>query len=189
MQPQRISHEPAFNSGATIVGFVKQELARLWGLDVSHCPFRFSGIGDILLLCPALIKRTAPIGFMPAIKSIREAGMATLTISDISERLLQALEARAAEHGHSVEAEALQILELSGLRGEHSKLGSLLAEIGRDATLTDEEFAVFDQLRGKAPSRPDTHEHLVRVRQIRDTLKEKGFNAAGIAAAIKKGRP
>lgn len=38
--------------------------------------------------------------------------MATLTISDIPERLLQALEARAAEHGHSVEAETLLILDL-----------------------------------------------------------------------------
>lgn len=115
--------------------------------------------------------------------------MATLTISDISERLLQALEARAAEHGHGVEAEALLILESSALSGEPGKLGSLLAEIGQDATLTDEEFAVFDQLGGKAPARPGAHERLVRARQIRDTLKRQDFSAAEIATAIKKGRP
>lgn len=105
--------------------------------------------------------------------------MATLTISDIPERLLQALEARAAEHGHSVEAEALLILASSELSGEPGKLGSLLAEIGQDANLTDEEFAVFDQLRGKPPVRPGAHEHLVRARQIRDTLKGQGFGEAG----------
>ena len=115
--------------------------------------------------------------------------MATLTISDIPERLLQALEARAAEHGHSVEAEVLLILASSGLSGEPGKLGALLAEIGQDAKLTDEEFAVFDQWRGKVPARPDAQEHLVRARQIRDTLKGQDFDTAGIAAAIEQGRP
>ena len=67
--PEAVDHAVLDLAGdAAVVGFVKQELAGLWGLDVSHCPFRFSGIGDILLLWPALIKRTAPIGFMPAIK-------------------------------------------------------------------------------------------------------------------------
>lgn len=115
--------------------------------------------------------------------------MATLTISDIPERLLQALEARAAEHGHSVEAETLLILASSGLSGEPGKLGSLLADIGQDAKLTGEELAVFDQLRGKDRSRPDAHERLVRARQIRDTLKREDFNAEEIAAAIEQGRP
>jgi hypothetical protein len=34
------------------------------------------------------------------------------------------------------------------------KLGSLLADMGRRAKLSDEEFAVFEQVRSKAPARP-----------------------------------
>jgi hypothetical protein len=34
------------------------------------------------------------------------------------------------------------------------KLGSLLADIGRKARLTDEEFAIFDEVRDKVPARP-----------------------------------
>ena len=33
------------------------------------------------------------------------------------------------------------------------KLGSILVDIGRRAQLTDEEFAVFEQMRSKAPAR------------------------------------
>ena len=32
------------------------------------------------------------------------------------------------------------------------KLGSLLAEIGREVGLTEEEFAIFEQLRDKTPA-------------------------------------
>ncbi len=38
------------------------------------------------------------------------------------------------------------------------KLGSLLADMGRRAKLTDEEFAVFEQVRNKAPTRPVSFE-------------------------------
>jgi plasmid stability protein len=38
------------------------------------------------------------------------------------------------------------------------KLGSLLADMGRRARLTDEEFTVFEQLRSKAPARPVSFE-------------------------------
>ena len=37
-------------------------------------------------------------------------------------------------------------------------LGSLLADMGRQAKLTDEEFAVFGQVRDKAPARPVSFE-------------------------------
>ena len=38
------------------------------------------------------------------------------------------------------------------------KLGSLLADMGRRAKLSDEEFAVFEQVRSKAPARPVSFE-------------------------------
>lgn len=34
------------------------------------------------------------------------------------------------------------------------KLGSLLADMGRHAKLTDREFAAFEQVRDKTPARP-----------------------------------
>ena len=34
------------------------------------------------------------------------------------------------------------------------KLGSMLAKIGREIGLTDEEFAVFEQIRDNEPARP-----------------------------------
>jgi hypothetical protein len=38
------------------------------------------------------------------------------------------------------------------------KLGSLLAAIGRQAKLSDEEFAVFEGVRDKTPARPVSFE-------------------------------
>jgi len=38
------------------------------------------------------------------------------------------------------------------------KLGSLLADIGRQAKLKDEEFAVFEQVRDQTPARPVSFE-------------------------------
>ena len=53
-----------------------------------------------------------------------------------------------------MEAEVREILESAIKPGGRVKLGSLLAEMGRQARLTDEEFAIFEQVRDKMPSRP-----------------------------------
>ena len=37
-------------------------------------------------------------------------------------------------------------------------LGSLLSDMGRQAKLTDKEFAVFEQVRDKTPARPVSFE-------------------------------
>jgi len=84
--------------------------------------------------------------------------MAMLTVRNISDEVHRALRMRAAQRGHSMEAEVREILE-SAVRPEgRVKLGSLLADIGRRAKLTDEEFAVFEQVRNKAPARPVSFE-------------------------------
>ena len=80
--------------------------------------------------------------------------MAMLTVRNISDEVHRALRMRAAQHGHSMEAEVREILESAVSPDGRVKLGSLLADIGRQAKLTDEEFAVFDQVRDKAPARP-----------------------------------
>lgn len=69
--------------------------------------------------------------------------MAMLTVRNLSEEVHRALRVRAAQHGHSMEAEVRQILETAISPRGRVKLGSLLAAIGRQAKLRDEEFAVF----------------------------------------------
>lgn len=84
--------------------------------------------------------------------------MAMLTVRNIPDQVHGALRMRAASHGHSMEAEVREILE-SAVRPEgRVKLGSLLADIGRKARLTDKEFAVFEQVRDRTPIRPVSFE-------------------------------
>lgn len=80
--------------------------------------------------------------------------MAMLTVRNLPDEVHRALRVRAAQHGHSMEAEVRQILESAISPEGRVKLGSLLANIGRRAKLSDEEFAVFEQVRSKAPARP-----------------------------------
>lgn len=76
-----------------------------------------------------------------------------LTVRNIPEEMHRALRIRAARHGQSMEAEVREILEAAVSPQGRVKLGSLLADMGRQARLSDDEFAVFGQVRDKAPSR------------------------------------
>lgn len=80
--------------------------------------------------------------------------MAMLTVRNITEEVHRALRVRAAQRGHSMEAEVRDILESAVTPRGRVKLGSLLADMGRRAKLSDEEFAVFEQVRSRAPARP-----------------------------------
>jgi antitoxin FitA len=84
--------------------------------------------------------------------------MAMLTVRNIPDELHRALRARAAQHGRSMEAEVRGILESAISPEGRLKLGSLLADMGRRARLTDEEFTVFEQVRSKAPAHPVSFE-------------------------------
>lgn len=79
--------------------------------------------------------------------------MAILTVRNVPDEVHRALRVRAAEHGRSTEAEVRAILEESVRPEGRLKLGSLLAEVGRRARLTDEDVAVFQQ-RDKTPAKP-----------------------------------
>lgn len=79
--------------------------------------------------------------------------MAMLTVRNLSDEVHRALRARAAQHSQSMEAEVREILEAAISPRGRMKLGSLLAEMGHQAKLSDEEFAVFEQARDKTPSR------------------------------------
>lgn len=79
--------------------------------------------------------------------------MAMLTIRNLPDEVHRALRVRAASHGRSTEAEVRAILEETVKPQGRVKLGSLLADIGRRARLTDEELAAFDQ-RDRTPAEP-----------------------------------
>jgi plasmid stability protein len=55
-----------------------------------------------------------------------------VTIRNIPVEIHRALRVRAAQHGHSTEAEIRQILEAAVKNEGRVKLGSLLAQIGRE---------------------------------------------------------
>ena len=78
--------------------------------------------------------------------------MAMLTVRNLPDEVHRALRVRAAQHGHSMEAGVRGILESAISPQGRVKLGSLLADRGRRAKLTDEEFAVFERVRNKAPA-------------------------------------
>ncbi len=84
--------------------------------------------------------------------------MAMLTIRNLSDEVHRALRAQAARHGHSMEAEVRGILQSAVSPQGRVKLGTLLADMGRRAKLSDEQFAVFEQVRSKAPARPVSFE-------------------------------
>ena len=80
--------------------------------------------------------------------------MPAVTIRNLSEETHRALKARAVRHGHSTEAEIRDILDEAVRPAARVKLGSLLAEIGRETGLSEEDFAAFDHLRDVTPDGP-----------------------------------
>ena len=84
--------------------------------------------------------------------------MAMLTVRNLPDEVHRALRLRATQHGHSMEAEVRGILQSAVNPEGRVKLGSLLADMGQRAQLSDEEFAVFEQARSKAPGRPVSFE-------------------------------
>ena len=84
--------------------------------------------------------------------------MASITVRNVPDEVRRALRVRAARHGRSTEAEIRDILEMAVKAEGRVKLGSLLAELGRKARLTDQEFAVFEQVRDKTAPRPVSFE-------------------------------
>ncbi|MGD9895647.1 MAG: plasmid stabilization protein [Candidatus Methylacidiphilaceae bacterium] len=80
--------------------------------------------------------------------------MATVTVRNLPDEVHRALRVRAATHGRSTEAEIRFILESTIRPAERLRLGTALAELGRRVGLTDDDIAVFDQVREKTPTEP-----------------------------------
>lgn len=81
------------------------------------------------------------------------ATMHTITVTQIPDDIHQAIRELAQSHGHSAEAEIRRILEAAVKPQAQIKLGSLLAQIGQQAQLTDEEFAIFETIRDNSAAR------------------------------------
>ena len=75
--------------------------------------------------------------------------MASVTVRNLSDETHRALRVRAATHGRSTEAEIRSILENAVRPEGRVRLGSLLAEIGREAGGVDLEIE-----RDKTPAEP-----------------------------------
>ena len=84
--------------------------------------------------------------------------MANLSVRNVPDAVHRALRVRAAQHGRSAEAEVRAILEDALRSDDRVKLGSLLADIGRQARLTDEEIATIEQVRDRTPAKPVSFE-------------------------------
>jgi plasmid stability protein len=75
--------------------------------------------------------------------------MGMMTIRSIPDEVHNALKARAKLHHRSTEAEVRAILEEVTRPDTRLKMGDALAELGRKVGLTNEDLAVFDQVRDK----------------------------------------
>lgn len=84
--------------------------------------------------------------------------MPSVTVRNVPDEVHRAIRVRAAQHGRSIEAEMRDILESAVKPQGRVKLGSLLAEIGRECRLTDEEFAILDSVRDKTSARTASFE-------------------------------
>lgn len=80
--------------------------------------------------------------------------MATVTVRNLPDEVHRALRVRAAMHGRSTEAEIREILETTVRPPERLRLGTALAELGRRAGLTNEDFDVLEKVRDKVPAEP-----------------------------------
>lgn len=78
--------------------------------------------------------------------------MSSITVRNVPEEVRRALRVRAAQHGRSAEAEIREILEQAVKPEGRVKLCSLLAGIGREARLSDSEFAIIEQVRDQTPA-------------------------------------
>jgi len=80
--------------------------------------------------------------------------MPAVTIRNLPEETHRALKVRAAHNGHSTEAEIREILEAAVRPAERVRLGTALAELGRRAGLTNEDFAALEEMRDTRPAEP-----------------------------------
>ena len=80
--------------------------------------------------------------------------MAILTVRNLPDEVHRALRVRAAQHGRSTEAEVREILAAVVKPQKRVRMGEALAAMCRKIGLTNEDFAVFENVRDKTPAKP-----------------------------------
>lgn len=80
--------------------------------------------------------------------------MAMLTVRNLPDSVHRALRVRAAQHGHSTEAEVREILAMAVKPEKRVRVGEALAELGGRIGLTQEDLEIFDRVRDATPAEP-----------------------------------
>ena len=77
-----------------------------------------------------------------------------LTVRNLPDDVHRALRVQAARHGQSTEAEVREILASAVKPQTRVRVGDVLATLGRQIGLRNEDFEVFDRVRDKTPAEP-----------------------------------
>ena len=80
--------------------------------------------------------------------------MADVTLHNLLDEVHRALKARAAQNQRSVEAEICAILEAAALPPGRLLMGTALANLARNAGLTNADVEALEGLRDKIPAEP-----------------------------------
>jgi plasmid stability protein len=80
--------------------------------------------------------------------------MAMLTVRNLPDDVHRALRVRAAQHGHSTEAEVREILAMAVKPESRVRVGDALAALGRQIGLSNEDFEIFEQVKDMTPAEP-----------------------------------
>ena len=80
--------------------------------------------------------------------------MAMLTVRNLPDDVHRALSARAAQNGHSTEAEVHAILSAAVKPEPRVRMGDALASLGRQIGLTAEDFEILAQAKECKPAEP-----------------------------------
>jgi plasmid stability protein len=80
--------------------------------------------------------------------------MAMLTVRNLPDEVHRALRVRAAQHGHSTEAEVRAILAMVVKPVARVRMGNALAALGREMGLTNADIDSMEQARDKTPAAP-----------------------------------
>jgi plasmid stability protein len=84
--------------------------------------------------------------------------MAMLTVRNLPDEVHRALRVRAAQHGHSTEAEVRAILAAAVKPPSRVRLGDALMTLGRKIGLTNADVEGLDEVRDKTPAEPPRFE-------------------------------
>jgi plasmid stability protein len=85
---------------------------------------------------------------------LRGDAMAMLTVRNVPDNIHRALRVRAAQHGHSTEAEVRAILASAVMPEARVCMGDALANLSRALDLTNEDFEAFGTVRDRAEAKP-----------------------------------